>query len=395
VGIRKTFDLTVRGANHYITRTGLVNCQTIICFDELTQLEEEQYDQIITRLRTTDPVLAQMLKVRSMSNPMMRRGEVGDNFSVSNPHWVRDRFVAPAPEGKTTLKRKLEHPDGFSEYTTMLYLPATIDDNPDKAFVRQYRSQLLKAKPHIRQALLYGNWWVSPDAFYADEWNPEIHVRKPFTIPSDWRVFRAMDWGFKKPGCVLWFAMDHEDTLFVIRQMMFQGKVDVEVAKAIHIVEDGMGYWKDDRSALTGPADTQLWEERGDSGKTKAQAMAECGVPWTKAAKKSGSRQANAERITKRLKPEGEGATPNLVIFSTCRNLIQTLPAMQTDPDNTEQPLDGGDDHAHDALGYGVTYASYGPKGVAAVRKKKKDWADDDEETKKSAPRGRDGYGGS
>jgi phage terminase large subunit len=366
---------------------------TYCAFDELTQFEEEQYDQISTRVRSTDPVLSEMLKVRSMSNPLMRRGEIGDNFSISNPNWVRDRFVRPAPEGRVTLKRKIVHPDGEVEYRTCIYLPATIDDNPNKEFVKQYRARLLAAKPHIRQALLYGDWFVTPDSFYADEWNPTIHVCKPFTIPSDWRVFRSMDWGYKKPGCVLWFAMDPDDTLYVIRQMMFIGKTDAEIAKAIYLVEDDMGYWKDNKSSLTGPADTQLWEERGDSGKTKAATMAELGVQWTKADKKS--RQTNAERITARLKDHAGGtATPGLVIFATCRNLIETLPAMQTDPTFTEVPLDGGDDHAHDALCYAVAYASYGPAGVAKVKKARPEWYEEDDNDDAAQPsRGRSGYG--
>ena len=69
-GFFQTFDLTVEGANHYITATGLVNAQTAIYFDELTAFNEEQYDQITTRLRSSDAVLGTMLKVRSMSNPM-------------------------------------------------------------------------------------------------------------------------------------------------------------------------------------------------------------------------------------------------------------------------------------------------------------------------------------
>lgn len=366
---------------------------TYIAFDELTQFEEEQYDQITTRLRSTDPVLSSMMKVRAMSNPMMRRGEVGDTFSVSNPHWVRDRFVKPAPEGRVTLKRKITHPDGEVEYRTFIYLPATIDDNPNKAFVKQYRAALLAQKPHIQQALLYGNWYVTPDSFYADVWNPTIHVCQPFKVPSDWRVFRSMDWGYKKPGCVLWFAMDHEGTLYVIRQMMFIGKLDVEIARAIYEVEDEMGYWVQGRSALTGPADTQLWEERGDSGKTKSATMAEHGVSWTKADKKS--RQTNAERITARLKDHVGGTmTPGLVIFSTCRNLIETLPSIQTDPDFTEVPQDGGDDHAHDALCYAVAYASHGTAGVAKKREKRPEWYDEDEKDAVVAPkRGRSGYG--
>ncbi len=41
-------------------------------FDELTTFTEEQFDQIDTRVRSTDPVLSQMLYVRAGSNPPRR-----------------------------------------------------------------------------------------------------------------------------------------------------------------------------------------------------------------------------------------------------------------------------------------------------------------------------------
>ena len=65
---------------------------TMILYDELTQFNEDQYDHINTRLRTSDPVLGRMLKVRAMSNPLTGREHM-DGVTLRNPHWVRDRFV--------------------------------------------------------------------------------------------------------------------------------------------------------------------------------------------------------------------------------------------------------------------------------------------------------------
>lgn len=368
------------------------NEYTWLGFDELTQFEEEQYDQIRSRLRTDDPVLSGMLRCVMMSNPVIRR-EKGEDFTVKNPHWVREKFVDPAPEGKVLLKKRIVMEDGEIKFRTRMYLPATLWDNPNKAFVRQYEETLQGMKPHIRQALLKGDWYVSPDAFWSDCWDKQIHICRPFKIPIDWPQFRSMDWGFKSPGCVHWYAMDPDENLFVTRELTFQGRTDVEVANMVREVEFSMGLWQGKKSLITGPADTQLWEERGEhSQKTKAQTFAEKGIYWHRAEK---ARQHNAEQITKRLMDHSnKKTTPGLVIFTHCKNLIRTLPMVPTDPKNSEVPLDGGEDHWVDSLGYGCAFASRGKAGIGRAVRKKDPWEIDDEDKPARPPsRGRTGYG--
>lgn len=361
---------------------------THIAYDELVQFDEEQYDQINTRLRTSDPVLARMMKIRGMSNPLMTRGN-NDNFSVKDPNWVRKRFVDPAPAGRVVLKRKIEMADGTVEWHRMMYLPATLYDNPDPMFVKQYEKQLRTAKPHIRQALLFGNWYITMGSFFADGWNEKLHVCKPFNIPDYWPRFRSMDWGFKKPGCIHWFAMDDDGNLFCFKELTFQEKTDEEVADMVIEIEKNEGVFKNGRSLLTGPADTQLWEERGNSGKTKAQVFLDKGIPWVAADKKS--RQRNAEHLMKRLKDHRNGTTtPGLVLFNTCVKAIQTLPSIGTHDKNSEEPADGGDDHWYDSVSYACAYASRGRAGIAF----RLDDDDKDGETNEEfASRGRYGYG--
>ncbi len=357
-----------------------------IGFDELVQFEKDQYDNICTRLRSTDPLLKDMLRVRSMSNPVLKR-EAGFNQTVKDPQWVRKHFVEPHPEGKKTLKKKITRSDGRVSYRTRIYLPATLFDNPDPVFVEQYEEQLLDAPEHIRQALLYGNWWVTAGSFYADAWNNQLHVCQPFKIPSNWLRFRSMDWGFKNPGTILWWAMDEDDNIFCEREYSFTGKFDNEVAARCKEIEQDLGLWGRGQSLITGPADTQLWEERGDNAKRKVDVFKECGVPWRQADKRS--RQANAEKLHKRMKDHQNGmTTPGIVFFNTCKMCVTTIPGIQTDPDDPECPADGGEDHWHDAVLYAVAFASHGRKGIPTI--KDDDW---DERPQRKRKRGRHGYG--
>lgn len=360
-----------------------------IALDELIQFTERQYDEIRMRCRTGDPVLGPMCKVRSMSNPSLRKQ--GETFTVDDPYWVRRRFVDPCREGYRLLKTRIVRRDGTVDWHTRMFMPATLYDNPNPEFVKRYETQLMTQRPHMRQALIYGDWYVSEGSFFADAWNPRLHICKPFHIPRDWPRWRSMDWGYKQPGCLHWYAMDPEGNVFVYKEIRFQTKTDIEVCRIVREFERKEGFWKDGRSLLTGPADTQLWEERGESAKSKVQVFLENGIHWVQASK---GRERNAELITQRLLDHGGGTTtPGLVLFDHCDWIIKTLPGIQADEKYPEQPQEGGDDHAYDSLQYGVAFASRGRAGIPRVPRDKDRFHDRFERPQATNERGRHGYG--
>lgn len=372
------------------------NEYSYIGFDEVVQFEEDQYMQIASRCRSTDPVLINMLKVRSMTNPQMVSQQFkGDDFTVKNPFWVREYFVDPAPQGGVTLERDIKLSSGKDVVRSRIYIKALLKDNPDPVFVEVYEKSLMSMKAHHRKALLDGDWYVQIGSYYGDVWDPNIHVCRPFKIPPHWPQFRMMDWGFKKPGCIHWGALDDDDNLFIHKEYTFKGKSATEVAEDVKDIELELELWdeKKKRSKVTGPADTQLWEARGDGvkGKTKATEFAEKGVHWKQANKRS--RQRNAERIYARLGDNNSGTTtPGLVFFENCRNAIRTVPAIKADPQNIDCPLDGGDDHWHDSVGYGVEFVSRGRQVIP--NREQRASKDDEEDEPKSSRSGRWGYGG-
>ena len=42
---------------------------------------------------------------------------------------------------------------------------------------------------------------------------------EPFEIPRGWYKFRAADWGYSSPACVLWFAVDYDNNLWIYREL--------------------------------------------------------------------------------------------------------------------------------------------------------------------------------
>lgn len=378
--------------------------QTHIAFDELVQFTQAQFDNIDGRLRSNDVVLRHMLKTRCATNPVQTASADMAGVQIDDPQWVRKYFVEPHPEGRAVIKKKIqarpteEFPEGEISYRKRMYLPATLYDNPDPYFVKQFERNLLGKPDHIKKALLYGDWYVTMGAFYSEAWDPNIHLIKPYAIPFEWPVFRSMDWGFKNPGCVHWWAMDPDDNLICFRELTFVKKTDEQVAGIIREIELQEGLWIEDgsngglgKSSIMGPADTQLWEHRGNTGLDKAAAMEAKGVSWNKAAKGPGSRMANAQLFLKRLEDHNNGQTlPGICFFNSCNKIRETIPAIQTNPNNLEEPSDGGDDHWHDSVMYACSFASHGSSGITKLEPADP-WDEDRERDTKD--RGYDGYG--
>lgn len=346
---------------------------TMLLIDEVVQLLELQYSMLKTRVRTTDPILSKMLKVRCMTNPVVV--DDGDYEKDANPHWVRDYFVEPYRKAaggiprsyreSRVLVRKIDMDDGTWERRTRIYFPATLDDNPNPEFRRQYKINLKDQAPHIQQALLYANWYVVVGAFFSHDWQPNLHVAKPFKIPNDWIRFRSMDWGYRVAGCVHWWALDPEGTLWCEKEYTFnagKGNIDRKtarkVAERIREIEKGMKLWKGKKSKISGPADNQLWEQRGDDGLSKAEEMARIGVSWIPADKRSEVR--SAERVSERLRDHDHGTkTPGLVFFESCVEAIASIPAIPADSHDQSVPAQKSPlKHWYDSVKYACAYAS-------------------------------------
>jgi hypothetical protein len=348
--------------------------------DEAGEIESrDPYDELSLRVRSTDPVLKQMLKVRLVTNP--------------TPGWIRDLFVDPAPEGRKLFKRKYRLEDGTYRTRTRIFLPARLSDNPDPEFRAQYETSLRDRPYHIRASLLYGDWYVVAGAFFADLFDPSRVVIKPFKIPAGWKRFRSGDWGYKQPCVILWWAVTPEGEMICYREMTFNGakcreRLDAYgVAQKIRDIELANGEWNRlrDHSRLTGPMDTQLWEERGHKGPTMAADMARVGVFWTKASK--GRRQCT-QQLVKRLSQRGYNDRPGIQFFESCHGCITTIPAIGTDDSDPEVPKKGGPDHHLDAVFYACA-ANPVPSGHEDAQ------PDDDEDwsPRPAQNRGRYGYG--
>lgn len=65
--------------------------------------------------------------------------------------------------------------------------PALLNNDPN------YVKRLEALDEQQKKAFLHGDWDIFDGQYYA-EWNPNIHIVKPFKIPEAWKKVRCLDY---------------------------------------------------------------------------------------------------------------------------------------------------------------------------------------------------------
>jgi hypothetical protein len=176
---------------------------------------------------------------------------------------------------------------------------------------------------------------------------------QPFTIPSTWKVWKAMDWGYAAPYAVYWFAMDPDGVVYLWRELYGAGEKEgtgtretaADVARKIKRIEEHderLGY--EYRMNLADPA---IFSKIG-ADRSIGQIFREMGIKWQEAWNAKGSRVNGAQEIIRCL------AENKLKVFSTCKHWIRTVPALPPDDNNPEDVDTDAEDHAWDTTRYGL-----------------------------------------
>lgn len=240
-----------------------------------------------------------------------------------------------------------------------MFIPSRLHDNKilvanDPGYEGRLRGL---GSPDLVRAWLEGDWNVILGAYFP-EFRIDRHVIAPLELPKNWVRFRAMDWGSYRPSAVLWFAVSDgtlphfpSGGLICYREVYTASEANVglkltgeEVADLIIDAERG------DRIDY-GVLDPAAWKV--DGGPSVAERMANRRVSFIPA---DNSRLTGWDQVRSRLKGE---ESPMLFVFSTCTNLIRTLPALQHDENRPEDVDSDGEDHAGDALRYGAMSRPY------------------------------------
>ena len=305
---------------------------TWIGIDELPQYPSPDiYNFLRSSLRSVDTEIP--VYMRATGNP----GNIGSQ-------WVREMFVDPAVPN-FAFDINIDTPNG-NKVITRRFIPAKLQDNPYLIQTDDYYVMLASLPEIQRKQFLDGDWDAFEDSAFP-EFSKSIHVVDPFEVPKGWQKFRAADWGYSSPACVLWFAIDYDNNLWIYREL-YTKKITADVfGRKVLELEHG-------EYVRYGVLDASTWAKRGDIGPSIAETMIQTGCRWRPSDRTPKSRISGKLEIHKRLKiSDDKKKEPGLRIFSTCRNLIRTLPLLPLDDNNPEDVNTHVEDHAYDALRYG------------------------------------------
>jgi hypothetical protein len=253
--------------------------------------------------------------------------------------WVKNRWNIPN-DGRSS-----EVVDPATGYRRV-FIRATIKDNPFLAGT-DYERQLEALPEAQRKSLLLGRWDVFEGAIFS-EFDPALHVVDGFQVPSEWKRWRAADDGFAAPFACLWLVWDKDvsDTIFVTKEL-YQRGLTPEAISALIKQLDGDERW-------SGVIDSSSFADTGFGA--RGDVMNRLGCKWTPVDKFPGSRLAGLSAIHQRLGKRNDGTVGLKVFRGCCPNLVRTLPALTYSTRNPEEVDPSCEDHAIDALRYGLLF---------------------------------------
>lgn len=296
-----------------------------IFIDEATQFTERQFRTLGGCLRGVNQIPKRMYLT---CNP----GGIGHR-------WVKRLFIDRDFKTGCENPEEDENPDDYS------FIFASIDDNThllNSEGGKTYKAQLSALPEHLRRAHRYGDWDALSGTYFP-EFSENKHVCEPFRIPENWLRYRSFDYGLDMFACY-WTAIAPNGRSYVYREYCAPNLIVSDAAQEI------LNHTIPGETITMTFAPPDMWNRSKESGKTAAETFMLAGVPIVRA---DNNRVQGHLQIKEMLSDMGDGK-PELMVFNTCRQLIDDIQAIQADEKNpndcAKQPHDIT--HSVDGLRY-------------------------------------------
>lgn len=260
---------------------------------------------------------------------------------ISGNSYVKKMFVEGYPAGK--IHKAPKEDGGF----TRLYVPAKVDDNPS-INREQVKAGLAGLPPVLVDAMLNGNWNAVVGAYYP-ECSPDLHVVKPFSIPSHWPRFMAMDWGAcgeGDPFAIGWWTVSDgtylpRGSLICYRRWYGRGLPKITA----HQIAQGIKEREKSEHIVSRHAGGDILEKRG-TGPSVFEIFDAEGIHFQRADMR---RITGWTQIRERL--VGKDGDPLIYWTTETQEGLELLSTLQHDLDNPSD-VAAGDDHDPDMVRY-------------------------------------------
>lgn len=334
--------------------------------EELTQIPtKERYMKLISSCRTTIKELKPQI------------------FATANPGgaghlWVKERFIDPAPANTSFVGE-----DG----TKRVYIPATIDDNPqlmeaDPDYVKKIDA-LKYTDEALYRAWRFGDWNIFVGQVFK-EWRPrktqpdgsyiEWHVISKLPLPLGiCKRYISLDWGYNDNTGIHWTAQAPENEVGIRRMFTYREVYDKEKHPTYYanliadiVVNEPVEY-------LVLPHDcfSHLGGQNTIAGQFEEVFRARnVDIQIAPAEAKSHAAKIQRQALTHEALSTAPDGLPYWQVMDTCRNLVRTLPALPYDEHKPEEIDEHSEDHAYDSVTYGMYRITNGesiivqPKGI-------------------------------
>lgn len=258
---------------------------------------------------------------------------------------VKLRYIEPTDYGR--------EPYTDENGITVRFIPAKATDNAhlDNAYFQRLDAI---PDPDRRAAMRDGDWDRFAGMVFS-EFKRDRHVLEPVSLPSQWRRYEGIDYGYAAPWAVVFGVLDNDGRVWIERELYSSEVGETEQARRILAAEG-------DLKPSARYADDAMWANLSGDTKPIATVYAEQGCHLEKASKGPGSRITGWQRIHTYLaegpaclihREAGWETCPKMHIFSTCTNLIREIVNLPyATRGNIEDADTNASDHAADALRY-------------------------------------------
>lgn len=328
-----------------------------IALDECTQHIEETFTTLRSSNRTT---------IKGIEPKFLLTGNPGGPGHM----WVRRLFIDKDFS-------ELEDPNEYG------FVQAKVHDNPmlvenDPGYVKRLES-LPDAK---RRAYLDGDWDVFEGQFFP-EWRKEIHVIEPRyklkEMPSNFTYRIGWDEGSRAPRAVYILAQDNDGRVEVIWEYYKAGETANKAAQHIKAAWRVLDILETLQQRARLVFDPSMKIKSNQTGISTAKIVSDIlGVPMEPG---NNDRLDGARRYKDYL--QHDKLTPPLMrVWSTCHDLIRTIPQLIYADNGSEDVDTTGEDHAYDATRYALMSFRKAPErmkgekktGMSSYQKRKSIW---------------------
>lgn len=318
----------------------------ILLIDEVTQFLKEMVKYLLTRNRAT----VEFPTFRPFACFATNPGNVGHQY-------FKEEFVEVGEPEKVNL---FVNETGKTE--KHIFIPSKLRDN--QILVNRdpgYEDRVGNTELN-RKILLEGSWDVFAGQAFS-ELTRDLHIIEPFAIPSSWKRFGALDYGFNHPFSFGVFAVNDDGEVFLIKRAKYRLKRVDEIVRIMDEISGGIS------TLAYIHAGHDCWSVQRDGGPTIAE-------QFLKAIPKIVLTQANIDRVQgaaqvrqfiawKGTQEDKDGqpkdGKPRFFIFRNCQGVYDNLADRIFDPTRPEDVLkvdadengEGGDDD-YDMVRYGL-----------------------------------------